>query len=179
MKTDQVTYDQTTSCTLASAPAWELTWALEWKFLRGITTQRKPTFMGTLVSSCVSTRVSTCGSPFVGALGVIVRFRQLCASLSLGTEVPTLIAFLVQAFQDAALGAGALWVLGPALNLSKNCCVFPCLDQAIGKTTIPNITRSGPKSPQWRLIVTSRRRIVTNQPKSTTNSNNKSAEISD
>ena len=68
MKTDQVTYDQTTSCTLAWAPAWALTWALVWEPLYGMRAQRKPTFMGTLVCTCVSTRVSTCGSPFVGAL---------------------------------------------------------------------------------------------------------------
>ena len=34
---------------------------------------------------------------------------------------------------------------------------FPCLDKAIGKTTIPEITRNGQKHPQWRLIATNRR----------------------
>ena len=70
-----------------------------------------------------------------------------------------------------------LCVLCPALNLSKNSCVFPCLDQAIGKTTIPKITRNSPKSPQGRLIApnrrliaTNRRLIATNRPKSATNS---------
>ena len=40
-----------------------------------------------------------------------------------------------------------LCVLSPALNLSKNSCVFPCLNKAIGKTTIPKITRNGQKIP--------------------------------
>ena len=69
-----------------------------------------------------------------------------------------------------------LCVLIPALNLSKNSCVFPRLDKALGKRTIPKITRNGPKNPQWRLtatnrrlIVTNRRLIATNRPKSATN----------
>ena len=45
----------------------------------GIITQRKPTFVGTLVYTCVSTRVSTCGSPFVGAMvGHISLSPALC-----------------------------------------------------------------------------------------------------
>ena len=36
-------------------------------FVNRTVTQRKPTFVGTLVYTCVSTRVRTCGSPFVGA----------------------------------------------------------------------------------------------------------------
>ena len=45
----------------------------------GTTTQRNPTFVGTLVYTCVSTRVSTCGSPFVGALvGHISLLPALC-----------------------------------------------------------------------------------------------------
>ena len=74
------------------------------------------------------------------------------------------------------LKIGKLCVLIPALNLSKNSCVFPCLDKALGKRTIPKITRNGPKNPQWRLtatnqrlIVTNRRLIATNRPKSATN----------
>ena len=40
-----------------------------------------------------------------------------------------------------------LCVLSPALNLSKNSCVFPCLDKAFAKTAIPKITRNGKKFP--------------------------------
>ena len=47
----------------------------EWEPLYGIITQRKPTFVGTLVYTCVS----TCGSPFVGALvGSISLSPALC-----------------------------------------------------------------------------------------------------
>ena len=41
VKTEQVTYDQTTSCVLAWSPAWALTWALEWEPLYGIITLEK------------------------------------------------------------------------------------------------------------------------------------------
>ena len=54
-------------------------------------------------------------------------------------------------------------VLGPASNLSKNSCVLPRLDQGIEKTTIQKIMRNGPRSPQWRLIVTNQRLIATNR----------------
>ena len=69
-----------------------------------------------------------------------------------------------------------LCVLIPALNLSKNSCALPCLDKALGKRTLPKITRNGQNNPQWRLtatnrrlIVTNRRLIATNRPKSATN----------
>ena len=76
-----------------------------------------------------------------------------------------------------------LCVLIPALNVSKNSCVFPCLDKAFGKRTRPKMTRNA-KNPQLRptatnrrliatnrrLIATNRRLIATNRPKSATNS---------
>ena len=43
--------------------------------------------------------------------------------------------------------AQLLRVLSPALNLSKNSCVFPCVDKPIGKKTIPKITRNDQKFP--------------------------------
>ena len=51
----------------------------------------------------------------------------------------------------------SLSVLGPGLYLSEYSCIFPCLDQGIGKTTMPKIMRNGPKSPQWRLLAMNRR----------------------
>ena len=51
--------------------------------------------------------------------------------------------------------SGYLCVLSPALNVSENSCFFPCLDKALGKRTIPKITRNGQKKPNgdwYRLI---------------------------
>ena len=50
-----------------------------------------------------------------------------------------------------------LCVLGPALNLPKNACVFPCLDQAIGKTAIQAFSskrggEGGPFTVKKRLL---------------------------
>ena len=62
------------------------------------------------------------------------------------------------------------------LNLSKNFYAFLCLDQRVRKITAPKIMRSGPNSPQRRLIATNRRLTATNRrltaadhPKSATN----------
>ena len=62
----------------------------------------------------------------------------------------------------------------PSLKFVKEFPRFPCLDQGIGKATIPKIMRNGPKSPQLRLIgdwsATNGRLMATNEPKSATNS---------
>ena len=70
--------------------------------------------------------------------------------------------------ETALFGMFGLCVLGPALNLSQNSCVFPCLDQAIGKTTIPKHEEWPKKTPMTtdsEESATSRRLIVTSQPK--------------
>ena len=51
----------------------------------------------------------------------------------------------------------------PSLKCVKEFLRFPCLDKAIGKTTIPIITRNGPNNSHWRLTATNRRLIVTNR----------------
>ena len=52
----------------------------------------------------------------------------------------------------------------PSLKyVSKKCSVFHCLDQGMGETTIPKITRNGRKCPQWRRMATNRRLIETNR----------------
>ena len=45
-----------------------------------------------------------------------------------------------------------LCVRSPALNLSKNCCVFfPFFDHSFGRRTVPKLMNNRPKSAQWRL----------------------------